>query len=325
MASNPISRLKPGVQLKGGDLSLLLLSLLLAVLVWFISNLSRNYSSVMTVPVFAQSNLEGHSRDCAAPCDISARCRATGFRMLRGNSRPKVVTVFISPEDLHREGNSDVYHITAAELSRYTGQIYGEGVQLESFISPSVSFTFPVENYKKVPVQGLQALSFKPQYMAVAPMRFQPDSVIVYGEPMHLDNLDRIYTSGIAISNLSRDTQGVVKLECPRGVRLSESEVTYSISVSRYVELHSTVKIGVRNAPAGKDLTVFPSTAEVVYRCAFPLRANPVDAVSFAVDYRDFEKSINGRCIPKASRVPPGVIDYRIDPEVFECVDSSRR
>lgn len=325
MTGNPISRLKPKVHMKGGDLSLLLLSLFLAVLVWFISNLSRNYSSVMTVPVFAQSNLVGHSRDCSAPCDISARCRASGFRMWRNSRMPKVVTVFISPEDLHREGSSDVYQITATELSRYTSQIYGEGVQLESFISPAVSFIFPSENYKKVPVQGLQALSFKPQYMAVGPMRFQPDSVIVYGEPMHLENVDRIYTAGITLSNLSRDTQGVVKLECPRNVRLSDTEVTYTLGVCRYVELQSTVKIGVRNVPSGKDLTVFPSTAEVVYRCAFPLRANPVDAVSFAIDYRDFEKSINGRCIPRASRVPPGVIDYKIDPEVFECIDSSRR
>ena len=325
MPDGRIKNLRARVHPGGGDISLLLLSLVLAVGIWFISNLSRSYSTVISVPVRAQSNLEGYSRDAAATSEVMARCRTSGFRILRSRRNTRPVTVFFNPSDLHPDVAPDVFYISSNELSAYIHEIFGEGVQLESFASASVKFSFAAENCKKVPVLPRENLSFRSQYMATGPMRLQPDSVLVYGEQIHLDNVDRVYTAAITLSGLNRDARGMVKLDVPHSVRLSETEVAYSLDVSRYVELSTVVKVGVRNAPPGKDLQVFPSTAEVIYRCVFPLRSNPVDAVEFAVDYRDFVNSVSGRCIPRPSHLSAGVIDYRVEPEVFECIESSVR
>jgi hypothetical protein len=254
-----------------------------------------------------------------------ARCRTTGYRLLRKNRqsrRGQQLRVYFSPDDLHHDVD-DMFYISSNELSGYFSEIFGDNVQLESFVSSRVQFRFPVENHKTVPVQAVSVVSFKQQYMSLGPIKLVPDSVIVYGEPLHLQNIDRVVTETISLQNLSSGAHGMARIEVPKGgIRLSASEVSYALDVTRYVELRREVKIGTRNVPAGRDLTVYPSVAEVVYRCAFPLASDPTDGITFYVDYDDFANSINGRCVPRDSGLPASVIDYSIEPKVLECIEN---
>jgi hypothetical protein len=327
MLKEPIHRLLRKSGINGRDVAVFLLSLLLAFSIWISHNLSLQYSSVVSVPVIAVSNIEGHQAESSNTSPVVARCRTTGYRLLRKNrmSRRGQLRVYFSPDDLHEDGE-DMYHITSNELSGYFSEIFGDNVQLESFVSSSVQFRFPVENHKTVPVQAVSVVSFKQQYMALGPMKIVPDSVIVYGEPLHLQNIDRVVTETITLQNLSSGAHGMARIEAPRGgnIRLSDTEVSYALDVTRYVELHREVKVGTRNVPAGRDLTVYPSVAEVVFRCVFPLAYDPTEGVSFYVDYNDFASSINGRCVPRDSGLPSSVIDYSIEPQVLECIENLR-
>ncbi len=313
--------------INGRDLAVFLLSLLLAFSIWISHNLSLQYSSVVSVPVIALSNIEGHQAESSNTSPVVARCRTTGYRLLRKNrmSRREQLRVYFSPDDLHHE-DGDVYYITGNELSGYFSEIFGDNVQLESFVSSRVEFRFPEENHKTVPVQAVSVVDFKPQYMASGPMKIVPDSVIVYGEPLQIQNIDRVVTETITLQNLSSGAHGMARLDTPRGnVRLSVDEVSYALDVSRYVEIRREVKLGTRNVPAGRDLTVYPSVVEVVFRCVFPLASDPTDAISFFVDYNDFASSINGRCVPRDGGLPSSVIDYNVEPQVLECIESVRK
>ena len=328
MSLEALRRLVLKLGINGRDLAVFLLSLLLAFTIWISHNLSLQYSSVVSVPVIALSNIEGHQAESSNTSPIVARCRTTGYRLLRKNrmSRRGQLRVYFSPDDLHHDAE-DIYYITANELSGYFSEIFGDNVQLESFVSSSVQFRFPEENHKTVPVQLVSVVSFKPQYMAPGPMKVVPDSVIVYGEPLHLQNIDRVVTETVTLQNLSSGAHGMARLEVPRGtgVRLSDSEVSYALDVTRYVEIRREVKVGTRNVPAGRDLTVYPSVAEVVFRCVFPLASDPTEGISFYVDYNDFASSINGRCVPRDSGLPSTVIDYSVEPQVLECIESLMR
>lgn len=326
MLKDTLHRLLRKLGMNGRDLAVFLLSLLLAFSIWISHNLSLQYSSVVSVPVIALSNIEGHQAESSNTSPVVARCRTTGYRLLRKNrmSRRGQLRVYFSPDDLHQEGE-DLYYITSNELSGYFSEIFGDNVQLESFVSSRVQFRFPDENHKTVPVQAVSVVGFKPQYMALGGMKIVPDSVVVYGEPLHLQNIDRVVTETITLQNLSSGAHGMARLEAPKGgIRLSVSEVSYALDVTRYVELHREVKVGTRNVPAGRDLTVYPSVVDVVFRCVFPLAYDPTEGISFYVDYNDFASSINGRCVPRDSGLPSSVIDYSVEPQVLECIENIR-
>ena len=314
------------LNISGRDLSVFLLSVFLAFSIWFIYNLSLNYTGVVSMPVAAHSNIDGHSNVSSTTSTVVARCTATGFRLigLKRYSRSHVRNIFVASNDLHHESGEE-FSMSDDDLMGYVGEIFGDGVRLESFISRNVKFRFPYENNKKVPVRAVQSLFFRPQFMAREETVLQPDSVIIYGEPYHLEHVDRVLTKTISHNDLHSSVHGVVKIEPMNGIRMSETSVNYSIDVTRFVEIRSTVAISARNVPPGRELSIFPSTAEVVYLCSFPVTDNPAEDVSFHVDYDDFEESITGRCVARASSMPSGVIDWRIEPQVFSCVEKFKK
>lgn len=307
------------------DVVSFLVALLLAFGVWLLYNMNQSYSATLPSRVYVKSNLAGYFPQSTEPVTVEARCRARGYDMLRSRrrmrGRPVVITV--EPEQLKPDGEG-IFLLSSNVLGAHIGELFGSEVRLESFIAPSYAFRFAVENHKTVPVLPVSYLSFRPQYMQKDRLRLQPDSVIVYGDEAHLEGIERINTRRLSLSGVSTTQTGRIGLECPRGVRLSDEEVDYRVEVTRYVEILRTVPVAVRGVPRGKDLSVYPSTAQVRFRCAFPMAQDRTGEVQFYVDYADFTGSVSGKCVARADALPPGVLGWSMEPEVFDCVEEAR-
>ncbi|MBP3203060.1 MAG: hypothetical protein J6M31_05575 [Bacteroidales bacterium] len=316
--------LKERIQAVGWDREwiIILVSVALALLVWLLTNLAQEYSGPVSVPVKAVCNIDGHGTESSNTVVVSARCRTNGFRLMREFSRRerKIVKVRFDRADLRRTG-PDTYAVIGGAKNSYVNQFFGDGAQVEAFITDTLRFVFPVENNKKVPVEVPRSLYCRSQYMLGGPFRVMPDSVTVYGDDAHLATIEKITTPRLSLMDLHETAQGVLSLNVPKEVRLSEGQVSYEVPVTRYVELRTTVPIEVWNAPAGHQLQVFPPTASVVLRCVFPIGKDPLPAFKLYVDWKDFNASLTGRCAARTLRLPPGVLEYRVEPEVFDCIE----
>ncbi len=314
-----------GFGFNGRDGVIFILSLLSAFSIWMIHSLSQNYTKLVSVPVVAESNLEGRSRTSSNTAVVTARCRTRGFDLLRLEraSEKKPITLQVASSDLHERGG-DIFYITSSDLNRYVQSIFGDKAGMESFVTDTLEFRFPFENHKRVPVCPVTSIDCKSQYMVVGGLEMMPDSVTVYGEQHHLDNIDRVYTRSFTLSGLSGPVRGDVRLENIRGVRLSANRVDYKLDVRRYVEVRTTMPVKAVNVPRNHSLTIFPSTVTVTFRCAFPVSSQPDADMWFFVDYEDFANSIGGHCIPRPNRIPQDVFSYEIEPEVLECVEGVR-
>lgn len=297
-----------------------LLCLLLSTAIWLTYNLSQSHTDIVSVEVVAESNIEGRAERSSDAVIMAARCTASGFRLMGISLKRGVRIVRFAEEDMvHREG--DYYSITASQLLRYGPEIYGDGVKVEAFLFDRASFRFISETNKRVPVRPVNLLGFHSQYMQRSPLAVSPDSVTVYGPAEILARVNEIYTSTISLSDIRSNMHGEAKLDVPSGVRLSVDKVEYSLEVTRYVEMKTTLPITVRNVPAGVTLGVFPSVANVSFRCVFPLINDPTGVVGCYVDYEEFAGSINGRCVVRHDALPNGVISCTVSPEVVDCVE----
>ena len=294
---------------------------MLSASIWLIHNLSQKYTGAVTVSVLAESSLKGRAQRAAEPVTLNARCTATGFRLLRIRHSSKDVPVVISPEDFVHSAADDRFVISAGDLAKYAPDIFGENVDLVTFLNQSYSFAFRRENNRTVPVKPVVNASYKAQYMAAGPMRIQPDSVVVYGPESQIENIDAVLTRPITLSDLSKNVSGVARLVQPQGIRMSESETTWALDVVRYVELRSEVGISVVGAPAGVSLSVYPSVVEAVFCCRFPSKGNPADVCEFYVDYAEYTGSISGNCLVHCANLPSGVISWSVSPEVVDCME----
>ncbi len=306
------------------DLPAFLVALLLAFSIWFFYNLSLKYQDYVVVPVVARCNIEGHSVESANISDIGARCRTSGYNIMRFRKFSKKHHMTVNFTKMYPSGG-EIYYVTASDLQEYSHLIFGENTTVEYFLTDTAFFRFPYETHKRVPVRVVHELDFKPQYTLVGGMNVAPDTITVYGEPYMLDKIENVYSELIKQSNVDSDVHGVTKLEPIRGVRFSEESIRYAASVSRYVEVVESMPVKVRNVPSDKRLTPYPSMVSVNFKCRFPYKFNhPVDSAEFYVDYNDYISSRGGKCVVMPGRLPYDVIDFTVTPEVVECVASDR-
>ncbi len=306
----------------GREWIILVVAILLAGFIWLMSQLSNTYTGTISVPVVAECNIDGHRGTSSNTVIVSARCRTDGFRLVREHSRKekRVVKVAFARGDLRRAG-PDTYRVIGGTKNSYVNQFFGEGTVVEAFITDTLTFVFAKEKHKKVPVEIPTSIHCRSQYMMSGPFTVSPDSVTVYADDAVLEGIERVTADRLVLADLHSSRHGVIKLDEIPGVRMSRSEVSYEVPVSRYVELRTTLPIEVWNVPAGHQLQVYPPKASVTMRCSFPLAKDPIPSFKLYIDYRDFSSSLSGRCAPRVLRLPAGVIEYQVEPEVFDCVE----
>ena len=317
---NLLHRILKTLNINGRDWVVLLLALLLAFSIWLIHNLTLKYNDYMSVSVIASCSIPGHSSVSVDKSEVTARCRATGYKVIRSYIRRgrNVQIQFRATDMKHKEG--DVFYVTPSDLKDYSHLIFGPEITVDHFVTDTVFFRFPFENYKKVPVLPISSVTYADQYMAEAPLKVIPDSVLVYGEPFRLENINAVYTRPINFIDLSEDISGVSKLEKIKGTRVSESEVRYELNVKRYVEIVTTVPVTVVNVPADKNMLVYPSAVEVSLKCNFPLVDNPESGLRVEADYNDLQHSLSQRCLLNVSTPSRGVISSETTPISVSCV-----
>lgn len=314
--------LREFLKANGKDVVIFAMSLLLAFAIWLIHNLTTYYNGTLRVPLAVNCNIDGHSNKSSQPPLLALRCHMTGFEIIRFNNytEKSPLALEVNTEDMHPAGG-EIYYMTTDDIAKYAQNIMGSSSSVLGYISDTLWFKFPLQNSKKVPVSPICNMSFAPQYMAVGELKMIPDSVTIYGEPGHLDNVDRIYTNPFKMEELSSFAHGIVKLELMNGIRASADRVEYTLNVSRFVEVTEEIPVSAVNVPSDRVLIIYPSTVKVTMQCAFPLLFDPAEEVGFNVDYDVFSTSLSGKVIPQPSSLPDGVLGYSIEPQVVDCVE----
>lgn len=288
--------------------------------IWLIHNLSHMQTDVISIPVIAESSLPGRAARSSDEVSLTARCKASGFRLLYLGRKTEAVVVRFEAEDFsHEEG--DYYSISSAQLYRYVNNIFGPGTTVESFLFDKLSFRFIREINKKVPVHVVSSISFRPQYMQNGDFSIRPDSVYVYGPSELLANITHVNTQSIVRSEVKRNMHGEIALDVPDRMRLSDNSVSWALDVSRYVEITGELPVNGRNVPGTAGFSIYPDKVKVVFRCVFPIISDPSSSAICYVDYQEFAKSLTGRCMIRCDNLPQGVISYSVQPEVAECVE----
>jgi hypothetical protein len=305
----------------GRDWAVLLLALLLAFSIWIIHNMALKYNDNLQASIVAVSNIDGHAPKSINECQVTAKCRATGYKLLMYNLKDKNQRVEVSfPASAMKHKSGDEYYILSTDLMEYSGQIFNNNISVEYFNADTLFYRFPFEHHKKLPIEPILSISYRQQYMSDSGVVVEPDSVIVYGEPFRIDGLDVVKTEPIRRSDLHTNVSGNVRLETIKGVRMSDPEVRYSIDVVRFTELQSVAPIKTVNVPAGKTLSVYPSVAKIKLKYEFPPVAGFTEDVSLVVDYNEFQESLSGKCRVKLTAPRDGVIVYEVDPPYVECI-----
>ncbi len=299
---------------------LLLLSILLAFIIWLLHSLSLEYSVFFEYNVVLSSSLESRARSAGSEDVLIVRGRSEGYYILRQRiGRRKVLRVSAPASALVYRGG-DTFSVSCESIKSNIVEALGGNVDLEFIVSDSLDFAFPRISSKRVPVAPRTSIVFDGQYMRLGRMELRPDSVDIYGDARLLETIDSVMTETISATGVRGPIQGISPLVPIRRVEFSEKDVFYSLNVVRYIEESMDVPVRAVGVPAGKDLIVLPSTVRLTFRRVFSSTQYTQDNFMLVVDYADFINTIDSEMVPRLVSRPEGIISWEISPRYVDCV-----
>jgi hypothetical protein len=304
------------------------LSLLLAIFVWFIHNMSLDYSVFLQYKVNLETDLVCHAASAVSDETLLIRGKGRGFYIAQQRTADKaaVLDVATDAKNLTSEGG-DVYRVAVSDIREKISESIGPAFEIEYIGTDSLTFTFPSRYYKRVPIVAQSFVYCRPQWMQVGEIALTPDSVDVYGGREALDAVDRVMTGVISLNNADKSHKGIVKLKVPENTTISVPEAIYDIRIERYVEMSRDVELKVEHLPAGKSMVLLPSRVRVTYRTSFGAQKAQSNDFVVAVDYNDFVASDTKKMIPRYISSRTDVFSCEMDPPVVEGIltDAVRR
>lgn len=299
---------------------LLLLSLLLAFIIWLLHSLSLQYSVFLEYNLEITSYLQERSRSSLSEDVLIIRGKSDGYYILKQRiGRRKTLRVQVPPESLkHKEG--DVFSVRCEEIKGNIVEALGSNVQLEFIVTESLDLSFPQMISRKVPVIPKSSITYDGQYMPVGNIELRPDSIEIYGDSGLLESIDYVWTETISRTGVNGPVQGMCGIVPVRRVEFSENTVYYSLNVVRYIEESISVPVTASGVPDGKEMIVLPSEVTLTFRRVFSGERFLPENFVLSVDYGNYISTIDSELVPELVSKPDGVISWEISPRYVDCV-----
>lgn len=300
-----------------------LLFIILSVVFWFMTKLSKEYDSTLEYPV-SYINLPEDKLLQEAPVEvIEIHVKTTGFKLISATFFPTELKIDVS--NLNWKSSTDYYLLLSQQRLAIQKQMK-TGVEIDFFINDSIHFNLGKLKNKKVPVKPLLDLSYATGFELNGNIITVPDSILISGPESILDTIDFVSTKLLQIKKLNNSIDQTIEIErfsSDSNVKLQQKNIKIIANVEKYTEGTLEIPFEVLNLPENNIINTFPKVVKVTYKVALS-NFNKIDFTSFLIhcDYQVSQKNNLSYLIPilvekspmvKYVRMSPMKIDYIIN------------
>lgn len=314
------------IQKIGGDGTVLLVSFLLAIVVWCMLKFSASYPSNYQYKIELTTSMPGRAFTALSSGSVILRGKSSGFTILKHRAAARnnrnILRFSASPAVFHKViGSDNKFYVLTDVLKENIVSRISDQIDAEQFLTDTLFFVYNRTTSKKVPVAVRSDLAYKEQYMAFENMRSIPDSVEIQGEAQLLAKIDSVETETIRRRNLHQDLQGTASIKRINGVNFSDESIDFFQKIGRYYESRISVPVATVKVPSGLSMIVSPSDVTLVFRVDYNIKKEfgPADFQIYA-DYEQAAGSVSGKVRICLKEVPPGVYSVRLEPAFADAI-----
>lgn len=248
---------------KNKRINVFFLFLLFAFIILIFTKLSKTYTNTLGFSIVKQEvPQEFIILNDSAKLNITLKTH--GFKWLKyAFSEPKVTIDF--SKDVYKKDGVFVWHKSAAYLNNTQ---FDKEVELLNISPDTLTFTYGINQVKKVPVVVKAQVNFSPGYNSPNPVAVEPDSVVVVGPNILVSAINNIETEARAFNEIRSNLNESVKLKLPKNasdLKFSVNTVNLKVEVEKFTEGTLSLPITIINKPKNLELKYFPKTVNVRY------------------------------------------------------------
>ena len=228
------------------------IAFLFALCLWFIVNLSRDFTVTVQVPIQLVNVPDDVALSSEVPEYASVNISGEGWKLIPLYSNPPRINL-----------TAESRQINLIEQMRNQVSAFSDLNVLQ--VDPIVlNIETEDKTSKRVPVRPRVDLNFRSQFGMVQNPVVEPDSVTITGGRTRIADIEYWETDAVEINNINRSFERRIDLaSLGHGIVVEPSSVLYSVDVSEYTESEIRVPIRTRNLPSGQAITFNPSAITV--------------------------------------------------------------
>jgi YbbR domain-containing protein len=261
----------------------------IALCLWFIVNLSRDFNITIQVPVLLTNLSDDVTLSSEVPQTASVSLNGEGWKLISVYSNPPRIMV-----------NAEVSDVNLAEQVR--NQI-GAFSDLNIVRVEPARITIETERKaeKRVPLRNLVNITVRDQFGLLREPVITPDSVTVTGAENTIRQLTEWFTEETELRNISGSIERTVNVAQVPGIIVEPQTVMLSAEVTEFTEAEIRVPIRTRNLPNDSAVSYNPSTITVRFDVPIHQYSEIRGTRPFAayVDFSVIEEDNTGRVTPE--------------------------
>ena len=269
---------------------LYLFFVVISAVFWSFLTFNRDVQLDIEVPVELNTPANVHLLS-KVPDTLTVTVRDRGYRFFTYLFH-KTPTLKLRLSD-YSDGN-DSFKIDQSNLKKAISNVLSKHGTIVSVLPESINIKFTDLPGKKVPVRSDIIVEPREDYTLVGALIQSHDSVLVFSDAKTLSEINEVYTYHVEETDLTDTLRRKVTIAPINGAVVEPRSIEIMIPIEKLVSQKRSVKIVVRNAPAGVKMLLFPSDVEVSYRSP-ESRIQDDAEITTVVDYNsvDFNSRSN--------------------------------
>lgn len=302
--------------------SIFFFCLLLSTFFWFLSILSKSYTTTLTIPLEYEAVAENFILTEEPRSYIKIEVFGSGFELLGEQVSLNRSEVQVDLNVAQRI-NKDRYGIATTKLRDAILVSLDKDLNLRKILTDSITFKTQKKVRKKVPIVTIEEIKYAVGYNLREGIKLNPDSVEVSGPEESISKVEFVNTEEIQLNNVSDSVQLKVMLKTPdvgEHTRLSIKEVEAIIPVEKYTEKQLHLPLTVLTKRKGVKVKTYPNEVKAIL--IVPLskyEAIDADMLSARVTF-DKESSNRRKLKVELSALPAYARLLRLEPESVEFI-----
>ncbi len=277
---------------------IILVTVVLAFLLWLVVNLNRTYTVNIQVPLeLGQVSTERALAE-ELPDYVTASLSGEGWNLLDMYRDPPPVFIEVSDEQINLFEQVRRKLDAISKLSVQSVDPFYLQLQLQERVS------------KKVPVIARVETGFKSQFGFIEPPQLQPDSVTITGARSIVDEITYWATDSLKLKNVNKSVSAQIALkEAGPLVNLSEQNILFTGEVAQFTEGEVTIPVELKDFQFGQNVIFSPSAVQITYLAPikeFPSLKNR-NLFAAYVTYSQLREDTTGYISPTIKQLAEGV------------------
>ena len=292
----------------------LLVSFLIAFVLWFTASMRKTYIVVVDMPVQVVNIPPDKALATLPPSLIKVQFQGEGWQLLQIYTDPPPLSIDLSQYETEQP----------LDLLELISQMnFPGGVNVLSVTPRFIRLRLEPRSYRTVPIKLRGIIEPAPLYDFIEPPRLDPDTVVLSGAPSVIDTITFWPTEYIELRDIRTDLVLPVPLSDTLALLIQKNieETTLYIKVALFTEAQREIKVIVNRVPPGFQVRLRPEHILVTYRTPIHHYEAVQQSEDFyaTVSYQDISEDTTGTVTP-VIHTPTGFIvrDLRYEPRRLE-------